>query len=142
MRSLAKFEGYLDQFAITESVLAEHVFKTRSVQVLVAENSDQRLVGMLVFYFLPFTYDATPWLFIKELYVEPEHRGQAIGEQLMRKAARICQDTEGQKMVWSVLSENKPAQRFYQRLGGQHDHAWLPFSLGSNEINTLAGISR
>lgn len=142
MRKLAKFEGYLDQFTITDAALKHHAFEKGSFKALVAERSDtqsdNQLVGMLVYYFLPFTYDLTPWLFIKELYVEPAFRGQAIGELLMQKTAQICRQHGGQKMVWSVLSDNVRAQHFYQRLGAQHDVAWQPYGLDSPAIDQLA----
>lgn len=137
MRGLAEFEGYLDRFAVDEAALKHHAFKKKSFTALVAEQYDKQIAGMLVYYFLPFTYDLTPWLFIKELYVEPEFRGQAIGEQLLQTAALACEQRGGQKMVWSVLANNTQAQRFYQRLGAKHDVAWLPFGMNNNSIKAL-----
>jgi ribosomal protein S18 acetylase RimI-like enzyme len=125
MKELALFEGYSDNFKITKKTIEEqinHVFFA-----LVAE-SDKQLVGYLLYYFLPFTYDLTPWLFIKELFVDDKYRGLKIGKKLMQQAEQMCQQKGGSRMTWSVLSSNYRAQKFYQSLGASHDNEWQIYS--------------
>lgn len=47
-----------------------------------AEDND-KIVGMLVYYFLPYTAQHRTAIYMKELYVNEEYRGRKIGEQLM-----------------------------------------------------------
>jgi GNAT superfamily N-acetyltransferase len=54
---------------------------------LVAEENG-KLVGFLVYYFVPFTYRAKPNLIIKELYVAEGFRSKRIGELLMKAVAK------------------------------------------------------
>src|SRR5436189_1746019 len=83
MRELAVFEKYDHAFAITEEVLREKGFRRSppDFHCLVAEEHGE-LIGILVYYFVPFTYRAKPNLIIKELYVADEHRSQGVGELL------------------------------------------------------------
>tara|TARA_R110002124_G_scaffold114935_3_gene270531 strand:- start:673 stop:897 length:225 start_codon:yes stop_codon:yes gene_type:complete len=41
------------------------------------------IAGILVFYFLPFTAQNRSAIYMKELYVNENYRGQKIGEKLM-----------------------------------------------------------
>lgn len=125
MYELAEFEGYSKSFKATESIIVSEINK--SFHVLVSEE-DGLLSGILVYYFLPFTYDLTPWLFIKELFVDKKNRGQNIGGKLMKKAESICKEKGGSKMTWSVLKTNHPAKDFYISLGATHDDNWQLFS--------------
>ena len=125
MKELAVFEGYSDNFKVTKKIIEEQI--NTDFFALVAENN-KKLTGVLVYYFLPFTYDKTPWLFIKELYVKEKFRGQKVGEKLMQQAEIICKIKGGSKMTWSVLSTNLHAQNFYQSLGASHNKDWQLYS--------------
>lgn len=125
MKKLAEFEGYSDDFKVTKASIIDGINKT--FFVLVSEENNL-LSGILVYYFLPFTYDLTPWLFIKELYVDKEYRGENIGGNLMKQAENICKDKGGSKMIWSVLKSNLSAQEFYKGHGARHDDNWQMFS--------------
>lgn len=128
MKALAKFEGYIDQFAVTEADLSRVLFQEPSTQVLVAQ-VEQTLVGMLVFYRLPFTYDMKPWWLMKELYVDEQYRSLGIGEQLFQALKAYAQAEGGSRIRWDVLSTNLPAQRFYQRQGARHNDQWQLYDL-------------
>src|SRR3989440_8497567 len=89
MRELARFEKYEKSFAITEEVLREQGFRRSppDFHCLVAEENGE-LIGILVYYFVPFTYRAKPNLIIKELYVADGHRSKRIGERLMKAVSK------------------------------------------------------
>lgn len=128
MQALATFEGYRDQFAVTESALNDVLFQRKTAQALVAEIAHQP-IGMLVFYPLPFTYDLKPWWLMKELYVEPAYRNDGVGEQLFSALTHYAKAQGGSRIRWDVLSTNLPAQRFYQRQGARHNQNWQLFDL-------------
>jgi L-amino acid N-acyltransferase YncA len=77
MHELAEFEKYADAFAITEEILREQGFRrsTPDFHCLVAEENG-RLIGLLVYYFVAFTYRAKPNIVVKELYVADGHRSK------------------------------------------------------------------
>src|SRR5690606_14541099 len=84
MKDLAVFEKYIDVFAITTEVVKESGFKKNppDFHCLVAEESNF-IIGILVYYFIPYTAQNRPAIYMKELYVDENHRGKQIGEQLM-----------------------------------------------------------
>ena len=137
MKALAEFEGYSDQFAVTEEAVHERLIEHQSIQILVADTHDQ-LAGMLVSYELPFTYDLSPWLYIKELYVCPKFREQGVANALFKNLACLGNERGVSKIRWDVLKTNIKAQKFYQSQGAQHDASWQLYSLSTTEISNLA----
>ncbi|HEY8650716.1 MAG TPA: GNAT family N-acetyltransferase, partial [Chthoniobacterales bacterium] len=85
MRELAEFEKYADDFAVTEEVLREQGFRRSppDFHCLIAEDNGA-LIGLLVYYFVPFTYRAKPNVIVKELYVADGHRSTGVGRLLMK----------------------------------------------------------
>ncbi len=129
MKKLAKFEGYIEQFSVTEEGLLAHGFTDKpNYTALVAEGPDG-LLGYLVYYLIPFTFDLNPNLFIKELYVQAEARGLNLGQGLMKLAIEDANKLGCARIKWDVLADNHPAQTFYQKLGGRHDTNWQGFVL-------------
>ena len=137
MRGLAEFEGYIDQFCVTLTELKDRLFTRRDFNVLVADHQGS-IVGMIVYYDLPFTWDLRPWVHIKELYVETEFRSEGVGKKLMVHLSRECSDRGVSKIKWDVLESNHKAKKFYQSLGAHRDTLWETYSLNESDINALS----
>lgn len=143
MRGLATFERYIDEFAITEVELREHGFRRSppDFYCLVAaepqDNGPDQLYGILVYYFVPFTLLAKPTLFIKELFVDAEGRGQGIGTLLMKAAAAEALHHGCGAMRWYVASWNEDGMRFYHRLGASANPDWIDYSMSAETLHKL-----
>lgn len=98
MRELARFEGYESEFRVTEKALHDGLFEQRQFHVLTASR-EGAVVGLLTYYFLPFTYDLSPWIYIKELYADKNYRSQGVGSALMKQLAAICRENGGSKFA-------------------------------------------
>ena len=107
MRELACFERYIADFAVTESFLREKGFSRSPPEfhTFVAEE-EQDLIGMLVYYFISFTFQTRPKLVVKELYVREGHRGKGIGKLLMTTAAEEAVRSNCIVMKWQVAPWN------------------------------------
>lgn len=135
MRALAEFEDYLPDFAVTLDALESLYLQQRVFGILVAKykgsgsTENGRVAGILVYFFQPFTYDLTPWLIVKELFVSNKFRGQGVGQALMLEAMKVCKALGGSRMKWEVLTQNDAAQAFYQQLGATVEEKWRTMSL-------------
>ena len=128
MKELAIFEKYIESFAITPDIVRESGFRKNppDFYCLVAEDGDN-IAGILVYYFLPYTAQNRPAIYMKELYVDANYRGQKIGEQLMN-ALRIEAELHNcQTIKWTVAPWNEAGIRFYERLGAKENRDWLNF---------------
>ena len=139
MQALAVFEKYDGAFAINEEVLREQGFRRSppDFSCLVAEENDE-LIGMLVYYFVPFTYRAKPNLIIKELYVAQEYRSKGIGELLMKAISREAAQAGCGMIKWWVAKWNHRSLQFYERLGGKIDNEWHELQLSEETFRKLA----
>lgn len=127
MRALARFEGYLDQFRVTETDLLERGLVQGARQeftALVADDGSGGLLGYAVVCSLPFTYDLLPNLLLKELYVEDARRGLGVGRALMAAVIAEGRARGCARLKWDVLQGNTKAQAFYRSLGGAPDARW------------------
>ena len=80
MKGLARYEDYIDQFAVTRESILEHGFgDERLFTAFVAEHDDE-LVGMAVTYPIHWTYTLRPKLVLKELFVVEGARSMGVGK--------------------------------------------------------------
>ena len=59
-------------------------------------------------------------LYLIDLFVTEGFRGRGIGEGLMERLTEVGRARGAELMAWSVLTENRPARRFYERLGARY----------------------
>jgi len=131
MRQLAQFEGYDEYFAVTEAdLIARGLGRCEDAQFVawVAEG-DGVLQGYAVAYLVPFTFDLRPTVVLKELFVSGDSRGRRVGEQLFAEVLLYGKARGARLLRWQVLPTNEAAQRFYGRLGGEHETAWQSWML-------------
>lgn len=128
MKELAIFEHYIDSFAITPEIVLQSGFRKNPPDFysLVADDNGT-LAGMLVYYFLPYTAQNRPAIYMKELYVSETYRGQHIGEKLMYALHEVAQQHGCSQIKWTVAPWNEGGLRFYQRLGARENRAWLNY---------------
>lgn len=128
MKELAVFEKYIDSFAITPEVVKNSGFRKNppDFHCIVAEDNDE-IVGILVYYFLPYTAQNKPAIYLKELYVDENYRGHKIGENLMFALKEEAKKNNCGQIKWTVAPWNKAGQKFYERLGATENNEWLNY---------------
>ena len=90
IRELAEFEHLLDQVAADEATLGEELFGARRVaEVIIAELRGEA-VAFAVFFHNFSTFLGRAGLYLEDLYVCPNARGQGIGRALISFVAKIA----------------------------------------------------
>jgi len=112
---------------------ADAVFEPPRFHVLLAE-VDGVVVGYAFYFFTYSTFLARPSLYLEDIFVLPEARGQGAGVALFRACARAGVVLGCGRMEWQVLSWNEPSIQFYERLGARHLDGWLPFRLDGSAL--------
>lgn len=140
MRGLARFEGYIDDFRVTEQDLVEHgLGNPRRFEAFVAQASGAGpLLGMSVVYLIPWTFDLRPTMVLKELFVADTARGRGVGEALMRHVAKRAAELDCPRLVWNVLHSNDRARAFYRGLGAARDRIWQGWVLDESGLRALS----
>ena len=133
MEGLARFEDYIDDFAVMRESILEHGFgDERLFTAFVAEHDDD-LIGMAVTYPILWTYTLRPKLVLKELYVVEAARNMGTGKALMEAVISHARSIGAAEIIWTVMSGNTAAEGFYRSLGGYSDTKWNNWVLSLDE---------
>lgn len=78
-------------------------------------------------------------LYLEDLFVKEEMRGQGVGKALLIELARLARDHDCGRMEWSMLDWNAPAIAFYRSLGAAPMSEWTVYRLDRAALEKLAG---
>jgi ribosomal protein S18 acetylase RimI-like enzyme len=81
-------------------------------------------------------------MYLEDLFVKPEARGQGVGLALLKQLAAIARERDYGRVEWSVLDWNEPAIGFYKKLGAVPMDEWTMFRLTGDAIPALADRER
>lgn len=127
-------EADVDRIYAALFALGEHVGETHKIKstpddirrygfgpkphfrVLIAEGNGV-FAGMCLFFPSFSTWIGRPGVYIQDLIVDRDFRGQGIGERLVRAVARLVHAEGAGYLRLAVNAENFSAQAFYDRLG-------------------------
>jgi hypothetical protein len=124
IRELADFEklpGPDD--AAAARFRADFAATPRAFELLVAE-SDGRVVGYALYFFVYSTFLARRSLYLEDLYVQPTSRSRGLGESFMRRLAAEAVARGCGRLEWTVLDWNERARAFYRKLGAAIHPEW------------------
>ena len=103
IKALAEYEKLSD--AVTGNVLElkEHLFGSlKYIEAIIAEYAGQA-VGFALFFHNYSTFLTKPGIYLEDIFVLPEYRGQGIGKALLTKLAHIAVEHHCGRLEWSVL---------------------------------------
>jgi ribosomal protein S18 acetylase RimI-like enzyme len=78
-------------------------------------------------------------LYLEDIYVKPSHRGQGVGEAMLRRLAQTARERACERIDFQVLDWNTPAIRFYEKLGAVRNDDERHFKFSGEAFERLAG---
>ncbi len=91
---------------------------------LVAEKEDGEIIGFALYYFVYYTWVGKS-LYLDDLYVKEQYRGNKIGGKLLEKVIKFGKTNNCKRIRWQVLDWNKPAIDFYNKIGAKLEGEWI-----------------
>ena len=137
IRDLASYEKMLDQVVADEATLELWLFDKRSAEVLFAM-ADGREVGFALFFHNFSTFLGRAGLYLEDLYLLPEYRGQGYGTAILRKLAAIAVERGCGRLEWWCLDWNTPSIGFYRSLGAEPMDQWTVYRIAGDTLHQLA----
>nr|XP_031532083.1 diamine acetyltransferase 2 isoform X1 [Vicugna pacos] len=154
IRELAEYEKLLDQVKISEEALISAALRADGfgenpfyhclvAEILPAPGEPQGpcVVGYGLYYFIYSTWKGRN-IYLEDIYVKPEYRGQGIGSKIIKKVAEVALDKGCSQFRLSVLDWNKRAMDLYKALGAQdltEAEGWHSFRFEGEAMRELAG---
>ena len=138
IRDLAVYEKLLEQFEATEKRIWEGVFGPRAKASVLLAYVDGLPAGFAVYYYSYSTFAGLPGLYLEDLFIKPEMRGQGVGRALLRELAKLAKEQNCWRIEWAVLHWNENAIRFYKNLGAVPMEEWSVYRLSGESLDRLA----
>ncbi len=144
---LAIFEEALDEVIATEQDLQRVLFGSTSVsgdknnpRIVYAHVVDgpEGLAAMAIWFLTYSTWEGRYGIYLEDLYVRSNFRGQGIGTALLNKLAQVCQENDYTRFQWSVLDWNAKAIEVYRNVGAQPIEGWTGYRLTGEPLKALA----
>ena len=139
VRELAAFEREPDAVHATEAMLHAALFgAVPAAEALIAEGPDGA-VGFALFFHNFSTWTGKRGLYLEDLYVTPDARGQGVGAALLKALAGLAIDRDCARFEWSVLDWNADAIAFYRKVGAVGMEDWTIQRMSGDALVRLAG---
>ncbi|WP_432453671.1 MULTISPECIES: GNAT family N-acetyltransferase [unclassified Agarivorans] len=97
-------------------------------------------IGFAVYFFNYSTWLGQYGLYLEDLYVSQDQRGQGAGKALMAYLARLAVAKDCGRFEWSVLDWNQSAIDFYHSIGAQPQDEWIAYRLSGKNLKLFASI--
>lgn len=138
IHQLAEYEKASEEVAATEADIVKSFFgKDPTVFCHVATN-DEKVVGIAIWFLNYSTWLGKHGIYLEDLFVIPEARGEGHGIALLKELAKICVDNDYERFQWWVLDWNKPSIDFYESIGAVAMVEWTTFRLTGDSLKKLS----
>ena len=135
----AEYERLAHECVATEERVRESLFGPRPDAEVVIAEVDGRPAGFALFFHNYSTFLARRGLYLEDLFVFPQYRGQGVGRALLVHLARLAVARGCGRFEWWVLDWNEPAIRFYESLGAVPMDDWTVYRVTGEALERLAG---
>lgn len=140
IHALAEYEREPGAVRLEREELRRHLFGPRPyAEVILAETETGESAGFALFFHNFSTWEGKPGIYLEDLFVRPEHRGQGYGKALLVALARLARERGCARLEWAVLDWNEPSIRFYRALGAVPMDEWTTYRVTGEALERLAG---
>jgi len=138
IHSLAAYERLAHEVSATPERVRDSLFGDRAAAEAVIAYRDDEPVGFAVWFQNYSTFLGRAGLYLEDLFVKPERRGEGIGRKLLAHVAGVAVTRGAGRMEWSVLDWNEPAIGFYRAIGAVPMDGWTVYRLTGDALQQLA----
>jgi len=139
VRALAEYEREPNAVKATPASLRAALFGANPKVFAHLAEQDGRVVGMAVWFFNFSTWTGRHGLYLEDLFVEPDLRGQGVARLLFREMAAVAKAHDCARIDWAVLDWNELGKGLYRRIGARHMADWEPWRLDGDALDAVAG---
>ena len=138
VRDLAEYEKLAHLAVGTDDQFRALLFGSPARAHALIADWDGSAVGFALWYFGVSTFKASTKLYLEDVFVAPEARGQGIGRAIFADLARRAIAAGSSSMEWSVLDWNAPSIAFYRSIGATPHEGWTTQRLTGDALQALA----
>lgn len=137
IRSLAVHSKLAHEVVATEDSLRTHLFGDRPIAEAIIAEYKSVPVGYVLFFYNFSTFLGRPGLYIEDLFVNQDCRGQGIGKQLLASVAQVAVQRGCGRLEWGVLDWDDLTVRMYTSIGAQRMEEWTMVRVSGPALASL-----
>ena len=137
IKELAEYEKMSDEVVADEKILEEWIFDKQKAEVVFVLDGEKE-AGFALFFHNFSTFLGRAGIYLEDLFVLPEYRGQGYGKALLKKLAQIAVERGCGRLEWSCLDWNQPSIDFYLSLNAVPMSDWTVYRLTGDTLKAMA----
>jgi GNAT superfamily N-acetyltransferase len=137
IRGLARYERLEHRVEANEAGIASALFADPPRVFCDMAEVEGKVVGFALWFYTFSTFVGRHGIYLEDLFVREEVRGQGAGKALLRHLARRCVDEKLGRFEWSVLDWNEPAIAFYKAQGALLLDDWMICRVDGEALRAL-----
>lgn len=138
IRELAEYERLLHECDASPKAVAASLFGPSPRAFCDIADADGEPAGFALWFYSYSTFRAKRGIYLEDLYVRPQFRGQGIGRALLVRLAKRAVEEDCGRFEWSVLDWNAPSIAFYEALGAKPVSGWTRYRLDGEALARLS----
>lgn len=138
IHQLAEYERAPEQVVATEEDIKRSFFGDDPRVFCHVATENEQVVGIAIWFLNYSTWLGKHGLYVEDLFVIPERRGEGHGIALLKELAKICVENDYERFQWWVLDWNAPSIKFYESLGAVAMDEWTVFRIAGDSLRRLA----
>lgn len=138
IQKLAEYEKLAHECIADINGIKEGLFGQTPKAFCIIAEKDNKPAGFAICFYNYSTFLAKAGIYIEDLFVEPEFRGQGIGSGFFQYLSDKAERENCGRVQWQVLDWNKPSIEFYNTMGGKAQPEWITYKLEGDAIKKVA----
>ena len=136
IKELAAYEKMSDEVVAKLDTLEYWLFDEKKAEVIFAVVDGER-VGFALFFHNFSTFLGRAGIYLEDLFVKEEYRGNGYGKALLKKLAEIAVERGCGRLEWWCLDRNKPSIEFYKHMGAVAMDDWTVYRVAGKALEDL-----
>ncbi len=138
IRELAAYEKLAREVVAVEDDLTKTLFADNPKAFALIVEDERGPFGYALYFFNYSTFLCRHGLYLEDLYIRQDRRGNGAGKALLARLAAIAEAYDCGRMEWWVLDWNAPSIAFYKSLGAEAMDDWTVYRLTGEPLSRLA----
>jgi len=134
IKQLAIFEELEDECIAKYGDLEKYIFSENKVAHVIIGSLGKKQISMALYFYNFSTFLAKPGLYLEDLIVLQDYRGNGYGTLMLKELAKIARENDCGRLEWAVLNWNKKAINIYDSIGGIPMKEWTTYRLTGDAL--------
>lgn len=134
IHAIAEYEKLEKKVVLKKESLFNYLFGERKFAEVLMLQQDEKDVGFALFFHNFSTFEGRPGLYLEDLFILPEYRGNGLGKATLKRLAQIARERDCARFEWVCLDWNTPSIEFYVKQGANPLKEWIIFRMDGQNL--------